>query len=219
MSITFTKSIPLFHPSSFETTSADTPNGSLSIKELEIERTKRLATDDLNNLKSPGNFNIEDKKLIDTKTRFDAKIQTEESLLTFLYFSKKNVQNIQDIIKYKIYQDTKMVIDNQPETEILVIMRSIYFEYSSHPPILSENIDSETKLKIIAMYTAETKRLNQLVVDYIYPNVLSGLQQYLDYLRDASSVPYQKNQPSSSDNVTGQREYRSITQTLLGTTL
>jgi hypothetical protein len=80
-------------------------------------------------------------------------------------------------------------------------------------------MDPLLKEKINKMYTAEVSRLNQLVIDYVYPNVLSQLQQYIVYLKDASTVPYQDQQPVSSDNVKGQREYRSITQVLLGTQL
>ena len=101
----------------------------------------------------------------------------------------------------------------------VIIMRSIYFEYNNHPPILSDKMNQITIQKILPLYTNEVSRLNQLVVDYIYPHVLSGLEQYICYLRDASTVPYQHNTPSSKDNITGQREYRSITQTLLGTNL
>ena len=52
---------PLFHPSQFETTMADTPQGTRSIRELEREHTKRLNTDDLNHLQSPGTFHLTDK--------------------------------------------------------------------------------------------------------------------------------------------------------------
>jgi len=221
MSITFTKEIPLFHPSNYETTEADVPNGGLSIKELELERTKTLDTDKIAYLKSPGNYTFDDKNfgVSETQTRFNAKMQFEDSLLTFLYFSKQNVENIQNVIKYKVYKETGKVIDDQSQSEIVIIMRSIYFEYNNHPPILNINMNSQLKNKIIQMNTMEVQRLNQLVIDYIYPNVLSGLEQYICYLKDASTVPYQKNQPNSMDNVTGQRAYRSITQTLLGTNL
>ena len=148
-----------------------------------------------------------------TKTLF------EDSLLNFLFFSKKNVQNIQNIIKHKVYKSTNKIIDDQNTTELLVIMRSIYLEYSAHPPILKDDMDEKTKKQILVMYTNEVQRLNGLVIDYVYPTVLSGLQQYIMYLKDASTLPYQQQQPVSSDNVKGQRVYRSVTQVLLGTDL
>ena len=82
---------PMFHPSIFETTTADTPGGTGIIKDLERERTKRLATDDLNNLQSPGSFSLTDKlndKISGSNTKYMTKTLFEESLLSFLYFSK-----------------------------------------------------------------------------------------------------------------------------------
>jgi hypothetical protein len=213
---------PIFHPSFFETTIADSPKDTRIVMELDRERLKKLNTDNLNDLTSPGNYGMVDKnndELSKSNTRFMSKILFEESLLSFLYFSKKNVENIQNVIKYKVYQKTNKVVDSQNTSELLIIMRSIYLEYSSHPPILNDKMPYDTKVQVIKMYTDEVERLNQMVIDYVYPNVLSGLQQYISYLRDASSLPYQQNQPDSSDNVQGQRQYRSITQVLLGTDL
>lgn len=212
---------PMFHPSYFETTIADTPNGTRVIKDIQKERLKKTDTDNLNNLKSPGQFKFtaDDDEIANNNTRYMTKTLFEDSLLNFLYFSKKNVQNIQNIIKYKVYKQTNQVVDNQNVNELLIVMRSIYLEYSSHPPILKEEMPDDIKKQVLEMYTQEVLRLNNIVVDYVYPNVLSQLQAYIMYLRDASSLPYQQNQPTSSDDVTGQREYRSITQVLLGTQL
>lgn len=213
---------PMFHPSIFETTTADTPGGTGIVKDLERERTKRLATDDLNNLTSPGSFSLTDKlndKIAGSNTKYMTRTLFEDSLLSFLYFSKLNVENIQKIVKYKVYQATNKVIDDQSVNELLIIMRSIYLEYSAHPPIIKDNMDQKLKDELTKMYTVEVSRLNGLVVDYVYPNVLSGLQQYIVYLKDASTLPYRDQQPVSSDNVKGQRQYRSVTQVLLGTEL
>jgi hypothetical protein len=212
----------MFHPSIFETTTADTPGGTRIIKDLERERTKRIATDDLNHLQSPGSFGLTAKlndEIAGSNTKYMTKTLFEDSLLSFLYFSKLNVENIQKVIKYKVHQSTNQVIDDQNVNELLIVMRSIYLEYSAHPPIIKDNMDPLLKEKVTKMYTAEVSRLNQLVIDYVYPNVLSQLQQYIVYLKDASTIPYQDQQPVSSDNVKGQREYRSITQVLLGTQL
>lgn len=220
----YAENMPMFHPSIFETTTADTPGGTGIVKEMEKERLKNLETDDLTKLVSPGNYGLtgsvqEDNKIADTNTKYMSKTLFEESLLTYLFFSKKNVQNIQNVVRYKIFKETNQVIDEQNTTELLIIMRSIYLEYSAHPPIIKDMMDEQTKKQLLKMYTNEVTRLNQLVIDYVFPNVLTQLQQYVAYLRDASTVPYQKNQPTASDNVKGQRNYRSITQVLLGTQL
>jgi len=214
------KKIPLFHPSMYETTMADTPQGTRSIREFEREYTKRIASDDLNKLVSPGNIGLTDKEAdMYIPSKLTSKLMIEDSLLTFLFFSRDNVQNIQNILKYKIYKETNKVIDYQSFNELLIIMRSIYLEYSAHPPMISDEMDEATIKEITKLYTKEVARLNQIVIDDIYPSVLSQFQQYICYLRDASSLPYQQTQPTSSDNVKGQREYRSVTQVLLGTSL
>jgi hypothetical protein len=220
----YSENVPMFHPSIFETTTADTPEGTNIVKQLEKERLKKLVTDDLNKLKSPGNFGLngsmlDDEKIAETNTKYMSKTLFEETLLTQLYFSRKNVENIQNVVKYKVFQQTNQVIDTQNTTELLIVMRSIYLEYSAHPPIIKNDMDEEMKKKLLKMYTDEILRLNQLVIEYVFPNVLSQLQQYISYLRDASTPPYQQIQPTSSDNVKGQRQYRSITQVLLGTDL
>lgn len=213
---------PMFHPSLFETKMTDTPGGTRTIKELEREHNKRLDTDDLKHLKSPGTFGLTDKlndEIAGSNTKYMSKNIFEETLLSFLYFSKENVNNIQNVVKYNIFKQTNKIIDSQNTTELLIIMRSVYLEHSAHPPIIHDEMDEQLKSELIKLYTAEVQRLNQLVIDYVYPNVLSQLQQYVSYLRDASSQPYQQNQPTSSDNVKGQRKYRSVTQVLLGTEL
>ena len=209
--------IPLFHPTIFETTISDTPNDTNAVLEIEREHLKRLNTDDLYKLKSPGSFEFtQENHINNNNTKY---LRIEESLLTFLFFCKKNIDNIQNIVQYKVYKETQNHIDKQSAQEILIIMRSIYLEYSQHPPILHENMDEKIKQKVLKMYTDEVKRLNEIVIEYIYPKVLNGLQQYIGYLRDASTLPYQIQQPDSSDNINGQRQYRSITQVLLGTKL
>jgi hypothetical protein len=217
-----TKDIPLFHPSLYETTLADTPKDTRIVMDLDRERLKRIDTNDLNTLKSPGNYGLTDKKddeIARSNTKYMSKTLFEESLLTFLFFSKKNIDNIQNVIKEKVFQKTNKVVDNQNINELLIVMRSIYLEYSAHPPMITNKLTDDVKVQVLKMYTKEVERLNGLVIDYVFPKVLSGLQQYIAYLRDASSQPYQKNQPDSSDNVKGQREYRSITQVLLGSDL
>ena len=56
----------------------------------------------------------------------------EKTTLNQLYFSPENFQNVQNMIRYKIYQnsDKKYVIGEQDPLELQIIMRSIYLQYS-----------------------------------------------------------------------------------------
>lgn len=47
------------------------------------------------------------------------------------------------------------------------------------------------------------------------PLIASQLQQYTDYLKDASTQPVQMNLPVN-DSIKGQKNYRSTTDVLLG---
>jgi hypothetical protein len=138
-----------------------------------------------------------------------------ETLLTFLFFSDKNVQNIQKLIRMTVFRHTKQVIDNQSNTELLVVMRSIFLAYSQHPKLLDESMSEKERKTLLAQYTDEVDRLNQLVIDTSVPLVVSQLQQYLVYLHDASSPLRIMDKPLST-SVKGTKTNRSQTQVLIG---
>ena len=138
-----------------------------------------------------------------------------ETLLTFLFFSSENIENIQKLIRMLVYKETKQVVDNQSNTELLVIMRSVFLAYSEHPKLIDETMSQEEKDHLITLYTDEVHRLNQLIIDTCVPIVVSQLQQYLVYLYDAST-PLKIMEKPLSTSVSGTKNYRSQTQVLLG---
>ena len=91
-----------------------------------------------------------------------------------LYFSRNNIDEIQKVIRYTIWveSDKQYSIGDQDETELVVIMRGVYLEYSRMPSDISQ-------------YTKEILRLNTLVLNTIIPKLLSNITQYIDYLRDS----------------------------------
>jgi hypothetical protein len=110
------------------------------------------------------------------------------------------------------------VIDKQSTDELVIIMRAIYLEYSSHPQILTKDMTEKEKQLLLIEYTKEVDRLNQLVFNNVVPKLVSQLQQYMDYLRDVSQQPQQIDRPKG-DSIKGQKQYRSITQVLTGNSL
>jgi hypothetical protein len=186
----------------------------LSVKE---ERERTLAVDDLKKLQSPGkyNFTVDDKSLKGSNTNSMFKNLYGETLLTFLFFSDKNVENIQRLIRMTVFRHTKQVIDNQSNTELLVVMRSIFLAFSQHPKLLDESIKEKERKLLLAQYTDEVDRLNQLVIDTCVPLIVSQLQQYLVYLYDSSS-PLRVMEKPLSTSVKGTKSYRSQTQVLVG---
>lgn len=201
-----------FHPSQFETSSSHTPRDD-RITRIKIEG-------DVAQMKSPGKYNltIDDNKISGSNTRHLFKNLWGETPLTFLFFSRTNIENIQDLIKMVIHKNTGYIVDNQSLNELMIVMRSIFLQYAAHPKLFDVKM-SDTELKELRIkYTNEVARLNDIVINAIVPNVVSQMQQYIDYLRDASTQPYQSTTPQNS-SVAGQREYRSITQVLLGSEL
>jgi DNA-directed RNA polymerase subunit H (RpoH/RPB5) len=109
----------------------------------------------------------------------------------------------------------KYTIDNQSTNELMIIMRSLFLEYSAHPKLLDESMSEDEKRKLLEKYTIEVARLNKIVVDSTLPKVISQIQQYVDYLRDSSKQPYYMDKPKN-ESVQGMKQYRSATQVLLG---
>lgn len=211
---------PEIHPSQFQN---DTNNINSNLKNtrtllsIRDERAQTLAVDDINKLISPGKYNFteNDQELAGSNTSSMFKNLYGETLLTFLFFSSENVNNIQKLIRMLVYKETQKVVDNQSDTELLVIMRSIFLSYSEHPKLIDETMSQKEKDDLIRLYTAEVHRLNQLVIDTCVPNIVSQLQQYLIYLYDSSNPLKIMDKPIST-SVSGTKNYRSQTQVLLG---
>ena len=214
---------PEMHPSQF----ADTPsNISNNIKSdrtlvnLTDERAVRLAVSDLTKLTSPGAFKVTvgepKKKGSNTNALF--KNLYGETLLTYLFFSQENVDNIQKVLRMLVYKEMGKVIDYQSSNDLLIIMRSIFLSYSNHPELIQPNMSEEKKQSLLTKYKNEVSRLNELVINYTVPQICSQLQQYLQYLEDASS-PVKPMEKPVSTNVAGTKTYRSITSVLTGSNL
>ena len=94
--------------------------------------------------------------------------------LSDLFFHKKNIQTVQNMIRFGVFKKTNFKIAEQNTTHIMVIMRGIYLQYAKHL-----NYD----------FTKQIKDLNVYTVEAILPNLISNTKQYLQYLVDVST-PY-----------------------------
>jgi hypothetical protein len=205
------------HPSQYQINGGGNLKQNRTLLSIKQEREKKLATDNLKNLESPGKhkFTIDDNTLRGTNTNSLFKNLYGETPLTFLFFSKQNVDNIQKLIRMLVNKHTGQTIDNQSNTELLIVMRSIFLEYSRHPKLIDESMSENVKQRLLIQYTSEVDRLNKLVIDATVPLIISQLQQYLMYLDDASSPLRVMDKPLST-SVKGTKQYRSSTQVLLG---
>lgn len=95
-----------------------------------------------------------------------------ETPISNKFFSVKNVNRIQKQIIQAVKQESGHNISRQSDREIVTIMRSVYEAFGT-------NIDSKEELQ----------RLNDIVLDITVDQVKSGIQGYLQYIQDASTMP------------------------------
>ena len=123
------------------------------------------------------NYNLFDT----TKHNYDFNSQGIKNIhstnpISDVFFSQKNIDILQDGIRYIVYKRSadKLVIDKQSENELLIIMRSIYLQYCKHEPYA---------------VLEQVRMLNSKVIDYAVPVILTELNQYVNYTKDASALP------------------------------
>lgn len=114
-----------------------------------------------------------------------------DNVLSDNYFSKANIQIIQNALRSMVYKKTKQVISEQDETQILLVMRFMYFQYSKHLPYkIAEQI----------------KELNDRVIAYLEPLVVSEIRQYNIYIQDAYTTLKPQEYPDQTTSY-GQRQF------------
>lgn len=207
------------HPSQFQFPDHSNLKHNMTFENINTERKQLFDTTIVNNLKAQKSYPLtkNDDDLSCSNTRHLFK-NISETPLTLLFFSDHNINNIQNLVKMQVYQKINHVISNQSTIEIEIAMRSIYLTYSEHPLLFTDNMSPETIAHLKTQYTEEVARLNNIVINTITPTICTQIQQYLDYLRDASSglrtIPRAVN-----TSIAGERQYRSITNVLTGNSL
>tara|TARA_B100001057_G_C22830088_1_gene943054 strand:+ start:1537 stop:2019 length:483 start_codon:yes stop_codon:yes gene_type:complete len=106
--------------------------------------------------------------------------------LSNLYFSQSNIDYLQDEIVRQIYKRTngKHRICKQSEDELVIVMKSIYLQFSKH-------VQTNMQYQI--------DELNKKVLDYCVDNVYSNLLQYLKYVVDITKEQQVMDRPQSVD--------------------
>ena len=104
--------------------------------------------------------------------------------LTDLFFSRANMDIIQNKIRYSVYlaSGQKYIIDKQDDTELQIIMRAIYLQHSL-------NLPNQIKEQII--------KLNQQVTDFAYPKILSEIEQFIHYKNSVQYLPQTMDLPKN----------------------
>ena len=102
----------------------------------------------------------------------------QESVLSKVFFHRKNMDLIQKQLISEIFHRTNgefLLVDYQDEADLETVMRSIFLQHARHyPDHIKEQI----------------QELNNLVVDDLFPNVLSEIKAYFGY-RERAFGPMQ----------------------------
>ena len=100
----------------------------------------------------------------------------EKSPVGELFFSKKNVDALHEAIRYQVFlkSNKRHVIDRQSDTDLIIVMRSIYLENAKH---LSYDI------------VGQVRRLNVLVLNEVVPKIMREIDMYITYIDDISRNP------------------------------
>jgi len=99
----------------------------------------------------------------------------DETVLSKVYFSKENIQIVQNGIRAGVYKRSngQYTIGPQDCDALKVVMRSVFLQHAANLP---DNIPEQIA------------NLNQLVVNYCTQQVYSEAQGYMKYLYDASTL-------------------------------
>jgi hypothetical protein len=101
----------------------------------------------------------------------------ERTPVSDAFFSQENVGAIQAAIRRYVYEKSHpkgYMIDDQSVDELKIIMRAMYYQYGKNYP------------KDIPGQVSE---LNQLVVNWSGPHILSAVDHYVYYLKDIDTLP------------------------------
>jgi len=96
--------------------------------------------------------------------------------LNTTFFSQANVDNLQSKIKADVLARSmgRFAIDNQSESDLLIIMRSYYLQYGDNSPErVAESLED----------------LNQRVVTYCGNSIMSEVEAYKQYRKDILDFP------------------------------
>jgi hypothetical protein len=115
-----------------------------------------------------------------------------------VFFSKANIDYLQKRIQQIVYERSngEYQIGRQSDTELEIIMRSIYLQFSVNRP---DDI------------RAQIQDLDRRVLDESIPSIMTGVQQYIQYTKDINQM-YKPIDMPRSENSKGNKslEYQPL---------
>ncbi len=108
---------------------------------------------------------------------------TERTPLSDAFFTRTNFDRIQDTIQAEVYRASgpkKYVIDRQDTDELKTVARAMFLQYAKNSPY---NIQQQIS------------DLNDMVVKWCVPRIISEIDAHFHYLNDISHLPVPLAQP------------------------
>lgn len=96
-------------------------------------------------------------------------VQMENTKVSIMLFSDENIKRLQKKIKAEVWKRSKgkyRLDENQDEMDLIIAMRAVFLDYG-------KNLDYEI--------VRQVKALNQLIIDYIMPDLMTNIQQAYQY--------------------------------------
>ena len=122
----------------------------------------------------------------------------EDNELSRMFLSQENINRIQKKLKVVVYERSQgkfKLEEDQDESDLIVVMRYIYLDHCKNLP---------------TQIIRQVKLLNDKVIEYIIPDLITNIKQYYGYIRDISQPITPIMRPMGTTNA-GRRTLPSYT--------
>ena len=105
-----------------------------------------------------------------------------KNTLSDVFFDRKNIDNIHNQIINEVSKKTSFRIGKQSETELQLIMRSIFLQFAKNQPCFIKE---------------QVQELNKKVLLYCVDRIVVEISQYLEYKDTVNKMPMPLNHPKN----------------------
>ena len=140
----------------------------------------------LNSMEHNIPFHLHDKiENYHNKVQYFIPDRQESSMVSKVFFHPKNMAIIQNNIRAKIHELThkRYIIDNQNHDNLYLIMKTLYDQHALNLP---------------DKITEQVEVLNNIVLRYSVPKILSEIKSYIKYREDITSLAKPIDRPIST---------------------
>lgn len=123
----------------------------------------------------------------------------EDTILNQVYFSKRNMDYIQNKIRHEVYikSDKKAIIGRQSDIDLEIIMRAVFLQHSKN---LKDHIKEQVR------------DLDRLVINECVEKIITEVNQYNTYINTVEHLPVPLDLPRNLSQA-GTKNNRSVTTT------